>query len=153
MYASQTVNNFDRGPGGGAGYDPDDEGSRPAGTITLDFGRLLSGGFGFGFDLLDVEGALEFPSGFVATFFNGGTQIQQTNFADLAGMTWGNNSLNRVAPSQFASAQDFDRVRISLGGSGAIDNLVFGAVPEPSTVLLLCTGFVGLVAFRRRGDS
>ena len=47
---------------------PDDEGSRPAGSIYFDFDETMCS---VGFDLIDVEGPSEYgnDSGFVATFF------------------------------------------------------------------------------------
>jgi hypothetical protein len=130
---------------------PDDEGARPAGTITFNFDSLINS---FGFDFIDVEGEVEFNGGYFASFYNGGTMINQVLFAGFQGLdntiVWGNNSVNRIDPSIILPSMPFDQVVIGLGGSGAVDNIVFTQVPEPSTLLLLGSGLVGLGFARRR---
>jgi len=58
---------------------PDDEGSRPAGSIFFDFENPMCS---VGFDLIDVEGPSEFGhnSGFVATFFMDGSELARVGF-------------------------------------------------------------------------
>ncbi len=143
----------------------DDEGSMPAGTITIAFNQLYDS---FGLDLVDIESGEE--SGYSIEFYNGGLVAtiefsDLTDVADTAGfyqsdITWGNNSANRVdAISVFA----FNEVRINFGGSGAIDNLVFEdsggpgtedpEVPEPATMALLGLGLAGFAARSRKRRS
>jgi len=137
---------------------PDDEGSRPAGTLTFEFDPNIDS---IGFDLVDVEGTPEFSGGFFAAFYDGSTEIGAIPFQALVDsgtsfgsrfvdptIQFGNNSANRISPFTLAelniafgtNATSFNKVVIGLGGSGAIDNLTFttaSTVPEPSSVVLL----------------
>ena len=80
---------------------PDDEGSRPAGSIFFDFDALI---VSFGFDLIDVEGPEEFgvDSGFFATFFDETTTVlAKVGFGSLVlrdSAVYGNNTINRISP-------------------------------------------------------
>lgn len=122
---------------------PDDEGSRPAGSIIFEFDKAISS---FGFDLIDVEGPSEFgkDSGFFATFFGAFSQVR-VSFADFitpgtdfydSSVSYGDNSANRIAPITAASIglDSFDRVEINFGGSAAIDNVQYTAVPTPGAL-------------------
>ena len=143
---------------------PDDEGSNPAGSITFAFDGLISS---FGFHLVDIENNGAEQGGYFAAFYSGDVEVGSVTFGDLTTashafydptITFGNNSVNRVQPflasdSFFASSNPyFDMVIISLGGSGAVDNVVFSPVPvpEPGTLLLLGTGLAGLAGYCRR---
>jgi hypothetical protein len=131
---------------------PDDEGRRPAGTFSFTFSDASV--LDFGFDLVDVENT-NMENGAV-TFFSG-TNSHSIDFAVLlAGLELGDNTANRIAPilaSEIAGLQSFDRVVIELGGSGAVDNIVYTPVPEPSTAVLLAIGLLGLaVAGRAPAD-
>ncbi len=135
---------------------PDDEGSRPAGKLIFDFGTPIDS---FGFDLIDVEGPAEIwepsnpnPTGFFASFFtdSSATPLAVVGFNELidnsspyydSSIQFGNNSANRVVPFTLASLgldgviSGFSRVEIGLGGSGAVDNLVYTTpVPPPPVV-------------------
>jgi len=151
---------------------PDDEGRRPAGSLLLTFDDPA---LSLGFDLIDVEGPEEFgdDSGFFAAFLQGDTEIGRVGFGSLVdrdGAVFGNNTANRISPitlSELAApGSGFDRVRIHLGGSAAIDNLTWTtpdppvstededeitAVPEPSVVGLvgLSLAAAGLSVLRR----
>lgn len=131
---------------------PDDEGSKPAGSIRITFDEPV---FGFGLDLVDVEdtalenGALVFHDGL------GGSAARSfdTFVARDATIAWGNNSANRVVP--FTAAElGLDAivgVDVNMGGSGAIDNLeTISPTPEPGTLLLVGLGAAGLAWRRRR---
>jgi len=154
---------------------PDDEGSRPAGSIFFDFDNPITE---IGFDLLDVEGPSEYGrnSGYVASFFAAGVELARVGFNEFITSTslfydstvkYGNNSANRIQPitagdlSRFTNTilETFNHVEINFGGSAAIDNLVFtpftpasqSAVPEVSSVLVW--GLLGLTVgsgYRRR---
>ena len=82
--------------------------------------------------------------------------IASISFAELLpgglydqGAVFGNNTLNRIAPIRGPSA--FDTVVITLGGSGAVDNLVF-AMPAPGAFGLLALG-LGLFGVSRRKQA
>ena len=128
---------------------PDDEGSRPAGSIFFDFEDSITE---IGFDVLDVEGPEEFgqDAGFVAAFLDElGNVLAQVGFDEfLEGgffeneenqVEFGDNSANRIAPitaeqlSEFTGStiESFNRVELNLGGSGAVDNLTFAFAAEP----------------------
>ena len=149
--------------------DADDEGRRPAGWVKFDFNEDISV---FGLDLLDVEGSLE---RFKLQFFKDGVRLASVGFDEFVNNTtgifyddtieFGNNSANRIAPisadmlSAFTGTtiENFDAVKVKLGGSGAIDNLKYGtpdqlpAVPEPSTFLVWVSGLgVAMIGQSRR---
>ena len=146
---------------------PDDEGTRPAGTIQLGFESPISR---FGFDLLDVEGVDE---EFNLVFSSGDDVIATVPFSEFVDnedglffddtIVFGNNSANRIVPITSSrlraftgndTIESFDQIAINLGGSGAVDNIRFETfVPEPTSAvswLMICVAFVG---FRRRQDS
>ena len=142
---------------------PDDEGTRPSGTIQFDFEAPISR---FGFDLLDVE---DIGEAFNLVFSSGNEVIASIGFDQFAEsngffhdptIEFGDNSANRIVPitssrlrafTGDSSIESFDQIAINLGGSGAVDNIRFtNFVPEPTSAmswLMLCTIFVG---FRRR---
>ena len=149
---------------------PDDEGTRPAGTIQLEFESPISR---FGFDLLDVENVGE---EFNLVFSNGDEVLATVPFEEFVTddettsglffddtIEFGNNSANRIVPITSSrlraftgddTIESFDQIAINLGGSGAVDNIRFETfVPEPTSAvswLMICAAFVG---FRRRQDS
>lgn len=122
---------------------PDDEGTRPAGSIELDYSAL--GSFTeFSMDIVDVESRTAEPGSVV--FHLGAVEVASVSFMDFLvdpTVVYGDNSANRV---DVLSGVEFDRVIVNLGGSGAIDN-VKAAVPEPSAALLFAVG--GLVVATR----
>ena len=151
---------------------PDDEGSRPAGSITLSFNGAIDY---FGFDLVDVEGPSEYGNdrGYYATFFENGTVVNQIGFGDLINpgsafydptISFGNNKINRISPivSGTNGIGVFDEVVLNFGGSAGIDNIIFdytvptdpnSPVPEPATLSLLGMGLAGLVMRNRKRHS
>ena len=150
--------------------DPDDDGTRPAGTIQLNFESPISR---FGFDLLDVENVGE---EFNLVFSSGDEVLATVPFEEFvtnddttsglffdSTIEFGNNSANRIVPITSSRLraftgdnliESFDQIAINLGGSGAVDNIVFeNFVPEPTSAvswLMISAAFVG---FRRRQDS
>lgn len=127
--------------------DPDDEGSRPAGQLMLDFDQAYTR---FGFDVIDIEGVVE-ESSSLEFYLNGGLveTIDFTEFTSNASthfdatIQFGNNHANRVSPIEIVGG--FDSVVINVGGSAAFDNIT---IPAPSGVALL--GLGGLLTARRR---
>jgi hypothetical protein len=141
---------------------PDDEGRRAAGTIALELGSLATD---FGFDLIDVEdvtlenGSVAFFAGDSATpllsvrFDEMFCPANQGPFCD-ASLVSGNHSANRIQPFGAAAiGGGFDRVLITLGGSGGVDNLLTTLsteVPEPSALWLAAPAIGGLLTLARR---
>ncbi len=136
---------------------PDDEGSRPAGSITFTFDDPI---LAVGFDLIDIEGVLEadapnFEPGAFAVFRMDSSLVGTVDFAEFLpfgthdmNAQFGNNTVNRIAPISFGGMQ-FNSVTIRLGGSGAVDNLVF-RVPAPGVAALVGLGLGLLGVLRRR---
>ena len=126
---------------------PDDEGRRVAGELIFDFDQVQSI---IGFHVLDVERGPEVDESALLFYLNN-VLVDSVPFAALPGMTPGivfaDNYANVVNP--FAPASEYDRVVFLMGGSGAIDNVVFG-IPEPSVWFL---GLSGLSLFVRRRGS
>ncbi len=145
----------------------DDEGRSPAGELIFDFGTPI---IEFGFDVIDVEPG-EKRKAFVASFFLGNSPnaIGTINFEDFetrdGAVFGGDNYANRIAPirsedlvdinsNPVAADLEFDRIVITMGGSGAVDNLVFsesppdggGIIPLPTGASIGVTGFA-LLAF------
>jgi hypothetical protein len=134
--------------------DPDDEGTRAAGRFEIFFTGPIPG---LGFDLIDVEDArTEFGS---ITFFNGAVMGNTITWLQLAAMdatiAYGDNSANRISPLVPADTglAEFNRVRIILGGSGAVDNLElpFIPTPEPSALLLWASTAAALAGITMAG--
>jgi hypothetical protein len=123
--------------------DPDDEGSRPGGTIEFDYSSV--GSFNeFQMDVVDIGiGHRRAPSS--VEFFLGAVLMQEVMFSDFVkpDVIFGDNSVNHL---DIVSNVRFDRAVVRLGGSGGIDNVTASAVPEPSAALLF---LVGAVAVRK----
>jgi hypothetical protein len=130
---------------------PDDEGSRPAGTLIFDFDVAVTS---FGLDLVDVESLSQEDGSIV--FFDGASSVTIDMSTFLAGLILGNHSANRVDPFQLADLpglSQITRVELNLNGSGGVDNVTFEPVPEPSTAALLALGVVALGARARSRRS
>jgi len=126
---------------------PDDEGRRAAGSLYFDFSSAIKS---FGMDLIDVEDT-EVGGGYAAFFYNSiGAEVASIGFGEFAGgaydqgAVWGNNSVNRISPIDLSGYNDdITRVEIRLGGSSAIDNILY-TVPEPATLSLIGLSVLGL---------
>jgi uncharacterized protein (TIGR03382 family) len=138
------------GAGDGILDNPDDEGSRPAGSLTFLFDAPVPV---FGFDIIDIEGVIMESS--TIDFLLNGVLVGNVDFADFVSpaspffdptVAFGNNHANRISPIAAADfgALGFDGVVINLGGSSAIDTIV---VPAPAAAAL---GGVALLAAGRR---
>lgn len=130
---------------------PDDEGSRPSGTITFNFSNPLSN---LGFDLIDFENVEQRNSS--VTFFNDAMEqatVMFSSFEASQDAVFGNNSLNRIWLSSLGVA-NVTAAQFYFGGSGAVDNVTFSlststSVPEPGVLALLALGGIGLFSRRR----
>lgn len=136
--------------------DPDDEGARPAGELVFDFDAPITS---FGFDIVDIEWVGEEPGS--VTFYNGAVPVGSVNFVDLItpaslffddSIEFGDMSANRIDPISAVTlaAVEFDRVVISLGGSGGIDNVTYTRVPSPGSLALLAVAALASRRGRRR---
>jgi hypothetical protein len=134
---------------------PDDEGDRPAGVLSFDFSISVQE---FGFDFVDLEGLG--PEHATIDFFGGGesASFDLAEYFDTASPLYdpslqlGNNTANRFSPitAEFLGLSEIDHIDFNLGGSGALDNLQFTPVPEPSTALMIGLG-LAFIGARRRG--
>ena len=155
---------IDGGPFGNNGFFNLEIG-RPAGQFIFTFDRPVET---FGFDAFDIEGPEEFEtdSGYFVDFLNDGADVATIFFGNL--ITPGNvffdptiefgddsaNNLGDYTPVEIGGV--FNEVRISFGGSGALDNLRFefanpgpNPIPTPSAALA-GLALLGLASLRRR---
>ncbi|MEZ6191540.1 MAG: hypothetical protein R3C45_09660 [Phycisphaerales bacterium] len=115
---------------------PDDEGDRPAGYFDFLFDYRVNAG---GLVMLDIDNRCE--PGSVQFFLDGSLLSQSFNFAAL-----GDNSIQTLDWSGF----EYDKMRINLGGSGAVAEVTANPIPEPVTVVLVA-GAVAAVGMRASG--
>lgn len=129
---------------------PDDEGSRPSGSLILEFSTMQ---MQLGFDIIDLEneelGSIE--------LWLGGSLQETIDFADFldsnsdyydASVEFGDHHANRLMPLTPERAIGYDRLVVHLGGSAAIDN-VFYAIPAPGSLVLLGMGLASMTRRRR----
>lgn len=131
---------------------PNDEASRPAGTIDLAFASAMPC---FGFDIVDIEGVM--LEGSALDFYLGGMLLGSVDFTEFVDplsayydptVQFGDRTANRIRPILAADfgALGFDRVVINVGGSSAYDTFV---VPAPASALLFGAGALGVLRRRR----
>ena len=125
--------------------DPDDEGSRPAGTFTIDFSEAVTLN---SIDFFDIELEEASDNNSINLFDINGDEISEDTFYTPS--TGGNNTWDRLL---------FDivgvySIEINLNGSGAISNLDFDyvtvSVPEPSTIAIFGLALLGFAGASRR---
>ncbi len=139
------------GIGDGVADRPDDEGRRPAGSITFAWDQVLTG---IGFDIIDLEGTdVEMT---VLELYLDGALVRSIDFSSFLpwgafgddSIEFGNNSANRIGilTAERLAIEGFDKARFKLGGSMAIDTI--RVTPTPGTLTL--AGLGGLCLARRR---
>tara|TARA_R110002096_G_scaffold344921_11_gene538388 strand:+ start:80998 stop:81714 length:717 start_codon:yes stop_codon:yes gene_type:complete len=126
---------------------PNDEGNRPAGTITFDFDMAVQS---IGFHVVDLES--QTIEGTSIDFYLGGSLVNSVDFSDFLaggsmdnGVIFGNNSINLI--EEFTVAGGFDQAVFNVGGSMGFDNITY-TVPAPGALALF--GFGGALVSRRR---
>jgi hypothetical protein len=135
------------GCGSGVCSSPDDEGRRPAGTLSFLFDTPITS---IGFDLIDVDSTTS-ENGSITFYDTTGASVTRDFATILAGLTIGNNTANRITPllAESLGLGPIDEVVFTMGGSGAIDNVDFIPIPEPATALFVGLGLAILGATRR----
>jgi hypothetical protein len=123
---------------------PDDEGSRPAGYFTIDFGSsvILNS-----IDFFDIELDEATANNSIQLFDVNGDEMNIGDFYTPS--TGGNNTWDRL----YFDVADVYSVKINLNGSGAISNIDYTAsvsVPEPSTFAILGLALLGFAGAARR---
>ena len=114
---------------------PDDEGARPAGYLKFSFDNKMYGG---SITLVDIE------EGTGTVEFSLGTTLLTLNTISLPAL--GDNSVQTIDFKDF----EFDMVKVILGGSGSVGELVVNSnIPEPTTLALMSLGLAG-IGYRRR---
>lgn len=121
--------------------DPDDEGGRRAGYFDFMFDYIIDSG---SLVMLDVDNRCE--PGSVQFYLDDTLLSQSFDFKAL-----GDNSVQGVDWSGF----EYNKMRINLGGSGAVAEVNANPVPEPVTTVLVTGALVALgmrTSKRRRHD-
>lgn len=119
---------------------PDDEGSRPAGYFSISFNQSVTLN---SIDFFDVEGR-ETAANAIRLFDANNNEIAANTF--FTPNTGGDNQWDRV---------DFGivgvkSIQINMGGSGAIDNINYSAVPVPAAIWFMGSALLGLAGISRK---
>ena len=128
---------------------PDDEGSRPAGWITFDFAQsiqLVSLDF---FDIETVEDGAT-PNNRIRLYDAADSEVLANIYHTPP--TGGDNLWDQLLfdAALHPELLSIGKVEVYMGGSGAIDNLVYNVVPIPATAWLFGTALLGFIGFARR---
>jgi hypothetical protein len=121
--------------------DPDDEGRRRAGYFDFMFDNVTNSG---SLVMLDIDNWCE--AGSVQFYLDGNLLSESYRFQPL-----GDNSVQKIDWSGF----EYNKMRVNMGGSGAVAEVSANPVPEPVTVVLVAGAVtaVGMRASRRRRHS
>lgn len=143
---------------GNGGYtnctDPDDEGRRPAGTISIVFTDAVDL---VSMDLFDIElledGMTE--NNRIRLYSDAAKTLPINIDFFTPAMGSGNAADNKWDRVMFG-VDDVMAIDVNFGGSGALDNIVFNynvSVPAPAALALLGLGMIGLGLRRRRATQ
>ena len=138
---------------------PNDEGSRPAGSFTIEWDAPVFLDY---IDFFDVEVAEDDPPNPINLFNSAGDEIfADTFFTPNTGGDFNVDSTSYVGDEPSGRTNSWDRVffgnalvamiKINMGGSGGIDNIAYRTtttVPVPAPATLFAFG--ALVVWRRR---
>ena len=119
--------------------EPNDQGARPAGTISFTFENAV---FIESLDFFDIEGT-ESDIGDVVLFDIAGVEIASFTIPN----TGGDNLWQRL----LIGVGGVGAIDVNMGGSGALDNLQF-AVPLPAGLPLML-GALAMLGFTRRRNA
>lgn len=122
---------------------PDDEGSRPAGTFYFNFDSVITLE---SIDFFDIESAEngKKSTNAIKLFDATNTEIMPGTF--YTPDTGGDNMWDQLV----FDVEGVKRIELNMGGSGAIDNLRFTVIPIPPAIWLFGTGLIGLIGLARR---
>lgn len=124
---------------------PDDEGSRPSGSLYFDFDYVINS---FSFDFIDIE-TPEKTGAAVNYLDDTNTIVGSISFDSLNGVVFGDNTYNSTEEISLAGL-GVTTLQFVLGGSGALDNISVSTVPLPASASIFALGLFGLQIFRRR---
>ncbi len=122
---------------------PDDEGSRPAGTFYFNFESVITLESIDFFDIETAENGRK-PANAIKLFDAADNEIMPGTF--YTPDTGGDNMWGQLV----FDVEGVKRIELNMGGSGAIDNIRFTVVPIPPAVWLFGAGLIGLVGLARR---
>lgn len=122
---------------------PDDEGSRPAGTFYFNFESVITLE---SIDFFDIETAENgrTSNNVIKLFDAAENEIKPGTF--FTPDTGGDNMWDQLV----FDVDGVKRIELNMGGSGAIDNIRFTVVPIPPAIWLFGSGLIGLAGLARR---